>query len=148
MTKKKNSQFEHTTKNPQKPKYYSGSIHDQTFPQVDHTNKNLLRGTNNSKMLLGGNTAGRETHEPTTRKTCATNKLKISGKRGLNGMVKAVIDLFRILVNQDFFISLVDVNKENDISAGVSYLTTRALFAILARPESPSPFLSKACHAG
>ena len=84
--KKKNSQFEHTTKNPQKPKYYSGSIHDQTFPQVDHTNKNLLRGTNNSKMLLGGNTAGRETHEPTTRKTCATNKLKISGNRGPNGI--------------------------------------------------------------
>ena len=99
-------------------------------------------------MLLVGNTAGRETHEPTTRKTCGTNKLKISGKRGLNGMVKAAIDLFRILINQDFFISLVDVNKENDISAGVSYPTTRALFAILARPESPSPFLSKACHAG
>ena len=60
---KKNSQFEHTTKNPQKPKYFSGSIHDQTFSQVDHTNKNLLRGTNNSKMLLGCNTAGRERHE-------------------------------------------------------------------------------------
>ena len=101
-------------------------------------------------MLLGGNTAGRETHEPTTRKTCATNKLKISGKRGLNGMVKAVVDLFGILINQDFFISLVDVNKENDISvlAGVSYPTPRALFALLARLESPSPFLSKACHAG
>ena len=65
-----------------------------------------------------------------------------------NGTVKAVIDLFGILINQDFFISLVDVNKENDISAGVSYPTPRALFAILARPESPSPFLSKACHAG
>ena len=99
-------------------------------------------------MLLGGNTAGRETHEPTTRKRCATNKLKISGKRGPSGMIKAVIDLFGILINQDFFISLVDVNKENDISAGVSYPTPRALFAILARPESPSPFLSKACHAG
>ena len=74
MTKKISSQFEHTTKNPQKPKYFSGSIHDQTFPQVDHTNKNLLRGTNNSKMLLGSNTAGRETHEPTTRKKRATNK--------------------------------------------------------------------------
>ena len=147
---KKISQFEHTTKNPQKPKYCSGSIHDQTFPQVDHTNKNLLRGTNNSKMLLGGNTAGRETHEPTTRKRCATNKLKISGKRGPNGMIKAVIDLFGILINQDFFISLVDVNKEKDISvlAGVSYPTPRELFALLARPESPSPFLSKACHAG
>ena len=84
--KKKNSQFEHTTKNPQKPKYFSGSIHHQTFPQVDHTNKNLLRGTNNSKMLLGCNTAGRERHEPTTRKTCATNKLKISGNRGPNGI--------------------------------------------------------------
>ena len=74
MTKEKNSQFEHTTKNPQKPNYFSGSIHDQTFPQVDHTNKNLLRGTNNSKMLLGCNAAGRERHEPTTRKKCATNK--------------------------------------------------------------------------
>ena len=63
MTKKISSQFKHTTKNPQKPKYFSGSIHHQTFPQVDHTNKNLLRGTNNSKMLLGSNTAGRETHE-------------------------------------------------------------------------------------
>ena len=30
--------------------------------------QNLLSGTNNSKMLLGSNTAGRETHEPTTRK--------------------------------------------------------------------------------
>ena len=60
---KKNSQFELTIKNPQKPKYFSGSIHDQTFSQVDHTNKNLLRGTNNSKMLLGCNTAGRERHE-------------------------------------------------------------------------------------
>ena len=101
-------------------------------------------------MLLGCNTAGRERHEPTTRKTCATNKLKISGKRGLNGMVKAVIDLFGILINQDFFISLVDVNKEKDISvlAGVPYLTPRALFALLARPGSPSPFLSKDCHAG
>ena len=83
---KKNSQFELTIKNPQKPKYFSGSIHDQTFSQVDHTNKNLLRGTNNSKMLLGCNTAGRERQEPTTRKTCATNKLKISGNRGPNGI--------------------------------------------------------------
>ena len=83
---KKNSQFERTTKNPQKPRYFSGSIHDQTFPQVDYTNKNLLTGTNNSKMLLGYNTAGRERHEPTTRKTCATNKLKISGNRGPNGI--------------------------------------------------------------
>ena len=101
-------------------------------------------------MLLGGNTAGRETHEPTTRKRCATNKLKISGKRGPNGMIKAVIDLFGMLINQDFFISLVDVNKENDINvlADVSYPTPRALFALLARPESPSPFLSKTCHAG
>ena len=56
------------------------------FPQVDYTNKNLLTGTNNSKMLLGCNTAGRERHEPTTRKTCATNKLKISGNRGPNGI--------------------------------------------------------------
>ena len=111
---KENSQFERTTKNPQKPKYFSGSIHHQTFPQVDHTNKNLLRGTNNSKMLIGGNTAGRETHEPTTRKRCATNKLKISGKRGPSRMMKAVIDLFGIVINQDFFFSLVDVNKEND----------------------------------
>ena len=46
-----------------KTKIFSGSIHDQTFSQVDHTNKNLLRGTNNSKMLLGCNTAGRERHE-------------------------------------------------------------------------------------
>ena len=83
---KKNSQFERTTKNQQKPRYFSGSIHDQTFPQVDYTNKNLLTGTNNSKMLLGYNTAGRERHEPTTRKTCATNKLKISGNRGPNGI--------------------------------------------------------------
>ena len=83
---KKNSQFERTTKNQQKPRYFSGSIHDQTFPQVDYTNKNLLTGTNNSKMLLGCNTAGRERHEPTTRKTCATNKLKISGNRGPNGI--------------------------------------------------------------
>ena len=83
---KENSQFERTTKNPQKPKYFSGSIHHQTFPQVDHTNKNLLRGTNNSKMLLGCNTAGLERQEPTTRKTCATNKLKISGNRGPNGI--------------------------------------------------------------
>ena len=83
---KKNSQFEHTTKNPQKSRYFSGSIHDQTFPQVDYTSKNLLTGTNNSKMLLGCNTAGRERHEPTTRKTCATNKLKISGNRGPNGI--------------------------------------------------------------
>ena len=84
---KKNSQFEHTTKNPQKPKYFSGSIHDQTFSQVQFpTNKNLLRGTNNSKMLLGCNTACRERHEPTARKTCATNKLKISGNRGPNGI--------------------------------------------------------------
>ena len=51
ITKKKNSQFELTTKNPQKPKYFSGSIHDQTFSQVDHTNKNLLRGINNSKCF-------------------------------------------------------------------------------------------------
>ena len=71
---KKNSQFEHTTKNPQKPRYFSGSIHDQTFPQVDHTNKNLLSGTNNSKMLLG------------SKKKRATNKQKISGKRGPNGI--------------------------------------------------------------
>ena len=101
-------------------------------------------------MLLGGNTAGRETHEPTTRKRCATNKLKISGKRGPSRMIKAVIDLFGIIINQDFFFSLVDVNKENDISvlAGVSYPTPRALFALLARLESPSPFLSKACHTG
>ena len=65
-------------------------------------------------------------------------------------MIKAVIDLFGILINQDFFISLVDVNKEKDISvlAGVSYTTPRALFALLESPESPSPFLSKACHAG
>ena len=83
---KKNSQFERTTKNPQKPRYFSGSIHDQTFPQVNYTNKNLLTGTNNSKMLLGCNTAGRERHEPTARKTCATNKLKISGNRGPNGI--------------------------------------------------------------
>ena len=124
-------------------------FHKQTLPQFDHLNKNLLRGTNNSKMLLGGNTAGRETHEPTTRKRCATNKLKISGKRGPNWMIKAVIDLFGILINQDFFISLVDVNKDNEISvlAGVSHPTPYALFALLARPESPSPFLSKACHA-
>ena len=87
MTKKISSQFEHTTKNPQKPKYFSGSIHDQTFPQVDHTNKNLLRGTNNSKMLLGCNTAGRETHEPTTRKKRATNKKKISSNCGPNGII-------------------------------------------------------------
>ena len=87
---KENSQFERTTKNPQKPKYFSGSIHDQTFSQVDHTNKNLLRGTNNSKMLLGCNTAGRERQEPTTRKTCATNKLKISGNRRPNG-IKALM---------------------------------------------------------
>ena len=87
MTKKKKKILSsNTRKNPQKPKYFSGSIHHQTFPQVDHTNKNLLRGTNNSEMLLGGNTAGRETHEPTTRKTCATNKLKISGNRGPNGI--------------------------------------------------------------
>ena len=83
---KKNSQFEGTTKNQQKPRYFSGSIHDQTFPQVDYTNKNLLTETNNSKMLLGCNTAGRERHEPTARKTCATNKLKISGNRGPNGI--------------------------------------------------------------
>ena len=76
---KKNSQFERTTKNQQKPRYFSGSIHDQTFPQVDYTNKNLLTGTNNSKMLLGYNTAGRERHEPTTRKTCATNKTENFG---------------------------------------------------------------------
>ena len=63
-------------------------------------------------------------------------------------MIKAVIDLFGILINQDFFISLVDLNKENDISAGVSYPTPRALLAFLSRPESPSPFLSKACNAG
>ena len=76
-----------TTKNPQKPKNFSGSIHDQTFPQVDRTNKNLLRGTNSSKMLLGCNTAGWERHEPTTRKTsCASNKLKLSGNRRPNGI--------------------------------------------------------------
>ena len=46
-----------------------------------------------------------------------------------------MIDLFGILINQDFFISLVDVNKENDISvlAGVSYPTPRA-------PGIPFPF--------
>ena len=45
-----------------------------------------------------------------------------------NGTVKAVIDLFGILINQDFFISLVDVNKEKDISvlAGVPFPTPRA----------------------
>ena len=65
-------------------------------------------------------------------------------------MIKVVIDLFGILINQDFFISLVDVNKEKDISAlvGVPYTTPRARFALLASPESLSPFLSKACHAG
>ena len=49
-----------------------------------------------------------------------------------------MIDLSGILINQDFFISLVDVNKENDISvlAGVSYPTPRALFPLLARPGS------------
>ena len=58
---KRNSQFEHTTKNLQKPRYFLGSIHDQTFPQVDHTNKNLLSGTNNSKMLLGSKKNVRQT---------------------------------------------------------------------------------------
>ena len=84
--KKKNSQFDHTTKNPQKPKCFSGSIHDQTFPQVVHTNKNLLSGTKNSKMLLRSNKADRETHEPTTRKKRGTNKQKISGKRRPSGI--------------------------------------------------------------
>ena len=60
-------------------------------------------------------------------------------------MIKAVIDLFGILINQDFFISLVDVNKENDISvlASVSYPTPCALFALLARPESPSLYFQR-----
>ena len=46
-----------------------------------------------------------------------------------------MIDLFGILINQDFFTSLVDVNKEKDISvlAGVPFPTPRALFALLAR---------------
>ena len=46
-----------------------------------------------------------------------------------------MIDLFGILINHDFFTSLVDVNKEKDISvlAGVPFPTPRALFALLAR---------------
>ena len=62
---------------------------------------------------------------------------------------KAQIDLFGILINQGLFFSKIDVNKEKGISvlAGVPYPTPRALFALLACPESPSPFLSKACHA-
>ena len=83
---KKNSQFELTTKNPQKPKYFSGSIHDQTFSQVDYTNKNLLRGTNNSKMLLGCNTAGRERHEPNQPREKNVRQTNISGNRGPNGI--------------------------------------------------------------
>ena len=83
---KKNSQFELTTKNPQKPKYFSGSIHDQTFSQVDHTNKNLLRGTNNSKMLLGCNTAGRERHESNQPQEKNVRQTNISGNRGPNGI--------------------------------------------------------------
>ena len=83
---KENSQFERTTKNPQKPKYFSGSIHDQTFSQVDHTNKNLLRGTNNSKMLLGCNTAGRERHESNQPEEKNVRQTNISGNRGPNGI--------------------------------------------------------------
>ena len=41
-------------------------------------------------MLLGCNTGGRERHEATTRKECVTNKLKISGNRGPNG-IKALM---------------------------------------------------------
>ena len=69
---KKNYQFEHTAKNSQKPKYFSGSIPDQTFPQVHHTYKNLLSGTKNSKMLLDSNTADRSGNARTNykKKTC------------------------------------------------------------------------------
>ena len=69
---KKNYQFEHMTKNPQKTKYFSGSIPDQTFPQVHHTYKNLLSGTKNSKMLLDSNTADRSGNARTNykKKTC------------------------------------------------------------------------------
>ena len=43
----------------------------------------------------------------------ARKKQKISGKRRRNeikALIKAVIDLFGILINQDFFISQVNVN--------------------------------------
>ena len=63
--------------------------------------------------------------------------------------IKALIDLFGILLNQDLFLLLVGLKKEKDISvlAGVPY-TTPTIFALLECPESPSPFLSKVCHTG
>jgi len=44
----------------------------------------------------------------------------------------------------------VDVKneKDNSVLAGVSFHPPYVPFAIPARHESPSPFLSNTCHAG
>lgn len=62
--------------------------------------------------------------------------------------MKALIDTFGTLTNEDFHISLVDekYEKGNSVLTGVSFPSPRVPFVLPACQEFPS--LPNACHAG